>query len=210
MRHQGQSGAPMSQPSASNNSAITRSPAGGINHVAYRCRDAEQTRWFYEDVLGLPLAHAFVSDVVPGLGDRVPFMHLFFRLGNGEYVAFFDQPGTARPEHFARAHSFDRHLALEVADEATLRAWQRHINAMGVTCLGPVDHDFVKSVYMYDPNGLQVELTCRTKSFDETMNHPREAVAKVVEDWVRNTRADKVAMFGAETIDRRSRHEPSR
>ena len=28
----------------------------GLHHNAYRCRDAEQTRKFYEDFLGLPLA----------------------------------------------------------------------------------------------------------------------------------------------------------
>ena len=31
-------------------------PMGNIHHLALRCRDAEQTRWFYEDVLGLKLA----------------------------------------------------------------------------------------------------------------------------------------------------------
>ncbi len=25
---------------------------GNVHHAAYRCRDAEQTRWFYEEVLG--------------------------------------------------------------------------------------------------------------------------------------------------------------
>ena len=28
-----------------------------LHHFAYRCRDAEETRQFYEDVLGLPLVH---------------------------------------------------------------------------------------------------------------------------------------------------------
>ena len=27
----------------------------GLHHNAYRCRDSEQTRRFYEDVIGLPL-----------------------------------------------------------------------------------------------------------------------------------------------------------
>lgn len=30
----------------------------GFHHVAYRCRDSEETRRFYEDVLGLELAAA--------------------------------------------------------------------------------------------------------------------------------------------------------
>ena len=29
----------------------------GLHHNAYRCRDSEETRRFYEDFLGLPLAH---------------------------------------------------------------------------------------------------------------------------------------------------------
>ena len=28
----------------------------GLHHNAYRCRDSEETRRFYEDFLGLPLA----------------------------------------------------------------------------------------------------------------------------------------------------------
>ena len=31
----------------------------GLHHTAYRCADAEQTRAFYEDFLGLPLVDAF-------------------------------------------------------------------------------------------------------------------------------------------------------
>ena len=27
-------------------------PVNGLHHIAYRCRDAEETRRFYEDLLG--------------------------------------------------------------------------------------------------------------------------------------------------------------
>lgn len=180
--------------------------AVGIHHAAYRCRDAEQTRWFYEDVLGLPLAMTLVEEVVPGLGDKVPFMHLFFELGNGEYIAFFDQPGTATPEHFRMAHSFDRHIAFEVQDEATLRAWMKRINGMGVSCFGPLDHGFVRSIYMYDPNGTQVEFTIRTASHEKEMTQGREQARDILAKWSARTRADKEAKFGAAVIDQRSRH----
>ena len=147
-----------------------------------------------------------VLDEVPGLRHKVPYMHLFFELGNGEFVAFFDQPDTATPEHFRRADSFDRHLALEVMDEAALLAWQQRINGMGVSCLGPVDHDFVKSVYMYDPNGLQVELTCRTAHFTDHMGEPPEKLEAVMREWTRSTRAGRRSRkFGAASIDQRSR-----
>jgi catechol 2,3-dioxygenase-like lactoylglutathione lyase family enzyme len=179
--------------------------ACGINHVAYRCRDAEQTRWFYEDVLGLPLVATVIDEVVPGLGDKMPFMHLFFELGNGEYVAFFDQPQSATPKHFERAHSFDRHIALEVEDEAALRAWQQRINARGVSCLGPVDHGFVKSVYMYDPNGTQVELTCRAADFERQLKSDRPTLERNMREWTERMRAEKESRFGAAALDQRSR-----
>ncbi|MDR3419262.1 MAG: VOC family protein [Nevskia sp.] len=182
----------------------------GINHVAYRCRDADQTRWFYEEVLGLPLVGVVVDEKVPGLGHDLPYMHLFFELGNGEYVAFFDQPASATPGHFERVDSFDRHLAMEVKDEAELLAWQARINSRGVSCLGPLDHGFVKSVYMYDPNGLQVELTYRTPEFDRMLRQDAEAVNTSMRAWAERFRAEKERKFGAAAIDQRSRHQPAR
>jgi catechol 2,3-dioxygenase-like lactoylglutathione lyase family enzyme len=179
--------------------------AKGIHHAAYRCRDAEQTRWFYEDVLGFPLTMTLVADEVPGLRRKIPFMHLFFELGNGEYIAFFDQPDTAHADHFRNADSFDRHIAFEVEDEAALRAIQRRINGKGVSCLGPIDHDFVKSVYMYDPNGLQVEFTTRTAAHDRIMADERAGAHRVISEWSARTREGKIAKFGADVLDRRSR-----
>lgn len=75
---------------------------GNVHHAAYRCRDAEQTRWFYEDVLGLPLAAAMVFDEIPGSGRKSDYMHLFFELGDGNFIAFFDEPSTATPDHFLK------------------------------------------------------------------------------------------------------------
>ena len=43
----------------------TAVPIHGLHHFAYRCRDAEETRHFYEDILGLPLVHIVKEDVVP-------------------------------------------------------------------------------------------------------------------------------------------------
>ncbi|MFO1425615.1 MAG: VOC family protein [Steroidobacteraceae bacterium] len=181
-------------------------PATGFNHVAFRCRDAAQTRWFYTEVLGLPLAVALVAEQVPGLGDEIPYMHLFFELGNGEFIAFFDQPETAEPAQFERAHSFDRHVAFEVPTEQAMLEWQARINARGVSCLGPVDHGFVKSVYMYDPNGLQIEITCRTAQYDPVLAAEREQAEANMTQWSARYRDLKVRKFGAAAIDRRSRH----
>jgi glyoxylase I family protein len=61
-----------------------------LHHHASRCQDAEQTRHFYEDLLGLPLVHVIRAENVPSTGERCPYVHLFFRLGDGSCIAFFD------------------------------------------------------------------------------------------------------------------------
>ena len=61
-----------------------------LNHVAYRCRDAQETTEFYADVLGLRLAHTIVQDRVPSTQELAPHAHIFFELGDGSWVAFFD------------------------------------------------------------------------------------------------------------------------
>lgn len=179
----------------------------GVHHGAFRCRDAEQTRWFYEDVLGLVTEGGVVLDEVPGTHAADPYMHIFFRMKNGEYLAFFDAPGSATPNSFERKESFDMHWAFEVESEEALLAMQKRINEMGVSCLGPVDHDFVKSVYMYDPNGVQIELTYRTADHDRIFADERAHFDEVLADWTKRTRDVKEEKFGAEAIDKRSRRK---
>ena len=47
-------------------------PIRGLHHFAYRCRDAEETRHFYEDLLGLPLTHIVRADTIPSTGEHCP------------------------------------------------------------------------------------------------------------------------------------------
>ena len=65
-------------------------PIQQLHHYAYRARDAEETRHFYEDILGLPLYHIIQSDYVPSTGEYCPYTHFFFRLQDGSFIAFFD------------------------------------------------------------------------------------------------------------------------
>lgn len=178
---------------------------GNVHHAAYRCRDAEQTRWFYEDILGLPLAAAMVFDEIPGSDRKSEYMHLFFQLDDGNFIAFFDEPSTATPDHFGRKDSFDVHIAFEVESREAMLAYQERINAAGKGCLGPVDHDFVQSVYMYDPNGIQVEITSKTPDYDQIMADDAAKAHQQVRDWTARTRGVKEGLFGAEALDQRGK-----
>lgn len=182
-----------------------RPALNSIHHTALRCRDAEQTRWFYEDVLGLTSAAAVVLDVVPGTGADNPYMHIFFELGNGDYIAFFDAPGDAEPVDFERKDSFDLHIAFEVGSEDEMLAMQSRIKAAGVGCAGPIEHEFVRSVYFFDPNGIPLEVTYRTAQHDAIMAEDKRKLPEMLTAWTQRTREQKIAKFGADTLDARGK-----
>ncbi|OYU15954.1 MAG: glyoxalase [Alphaproteobacteria bacterium PA4] len=165
----------------------------GIHHSAYRCRDAEETRAFYEDVLGLPLAGLVIEEREPGSGRKNPFVHIFFALGDGNFLAFFDAPGSATPEAFQPVHGFDRHVAFEAADAAALADWQAKLNAAGIPCFGPIDHGFVRSIYFQDPNGLPLEITLRVADHDAIMAAELAAHRAGLAEWTAQKRAAAVA-----------------
>ena len=65
----------------------------GLHHNAYRCRDSEETRKFYEDFLGLPFAGALeINTTKTGRDTRV--LHTFFQMEDGSFLAFFEDPNT--------------------------------------------------------------------------------------------------------------------
>ncbi len=65
----------------------------GLHHNAYRCRDSEETRTFYEDFLGLRMVSAF--EINEGRA-----LHTFFEMDDGSCLAFFEVPGS--PFEFKR------------------------------------------------------------------------------------------------------------
>jgi catechol 2,3-dioxygenase-like lactoylglutathione lyase family enzyme len=166
----------------------------GIHHSAFRCRDAEETRGFYEDVLGLPLAAALAFEEEPGSGKPHPYVHIFFRMPDGNFIAFFDAPDSATAKHFRPAHGFDRHIAFEAETVEALEAWKVRLEAKGVACFGPIDHHFVKSIYMWDPNGLQVEITARTPGHDAILESEAASARDVLSAWSERTKAAKASL----------------
>jgi glyoxylase I family protein len=135
-------------------------PIHGLHHFAYRCRDAEETRRFYEDLLGLPLVHLIRADHVPSTGEYCPYVHLFFQLGDGSYVAFFDLGDDEASAPSPNTPGWVNHLALRCGSLAEVEEAKRRLEAAGVDVIGVTDHKFIKSIYFFDPNGIRLELTC--------------------------------------------------
>lgn len=157
----------------------------GLHHNAYRCRDSEETRKFYEDFLGLPLAEAFeIKQTKTGRDASV--LHSFYEMGDGSYLAFFEAPG--QPFEFKEQHDFDLHIALEV-DEATLAAMHAKGKAAGIHTRGITDHGFLHSVYFRDPNGYVIELTAKMPGHDSAMDRTTNNARGKLDQWQAAKRA---------------------
>jgi catechol 2,3-dioxygenase-like lactoylglutathione lyase family enzyme len=151
----------------------------GLHHNAYRCRDSEETRAFYEDFLGLPLSGALAINETKS-GRQTKVLHTFFRMDDGSFLAFFEAPGT--PFEFKPQHDFDLHIALEVTPD-DLQAMLAKGKAAGIETRGPSDHRFIDSIYFRDPNGYVIELTAKRSGHDEAMDPGHNQAREIVRQW---------------------------
>lgn len=143
----------------------------GLHHAAYRCRNSEQTRAFYEDFLELPLVEAFEISTT-ATGREASVLHTFFQMRNGGCMAFFEAPD--QDFEFRDQHDFDLHIALEV-DYPTLERMLEKGRAHNIDTRGPSDHGFIHSIYFRDPNGYVVELAATPPGYDKRAFDPAGA-----------------------------------
>ena len=129
--------------------AGVRSTGRGVHHVALICSDIERTIDFYDGLLGFPLVEIFENRDYPGSS------HLFFDIGGGNLLAFFDFPGYAHPE-FCESLGGLQHLALSLDDPDWYAARDR-LDAAGVGYVGP-DRGAHHSLYLKGPDGEGLEL----------------------------------------------------
>ena len=151
-----------------------------LHHSAYRCRDSEQTRRFYEDFLGLPLVCALEIGLTKT--DRpVDVLHTFYRLADGSHLAFFDAPEM--PFEFKAQHDFDLHIALEVS-ASELPLMRDKGRAHGIETRGIADHEAMTSIYFRDPNGYVVELCAKDESHDTRMDPRHNGTREIMQRWL--------------------------
>jgi catechol 2,3-dioxygenase-like lactoylglutathione lyase family enzyme len=151
----------------------------GLHHNAYRCRDSEETRAFYEGFLGLPLSGSLaIQETKSGRQTRV--LHTFYRMDDGSFLAFFEVPDM--PFEFKPQHDFDLHIALEV-DAAVLGDMLAKGKARGVETRGISEHEFVRSISFRDPNGYVIELTAKTPEHARLMDPATNGARELLDRW---------------------------
>ena len=154
-------------------------PIQQLHHYAYRARDAEETRHFYEDILGLPMYHIIQSDHVPSTGEYCPYTHFFFRLQDGSFIAFFDLGDDEAALPSPNTPLWVNHIAFRVNNLGELEAMKTRLQAHGVEVIGITDHHIFKSIYFFDPNGVRLELSAQVANEFQMLKESATAHARL-------------------------------
>lgn len=154
-----------------------------LNHAAYVTHDAEATVRFYTKVMGMELASTILGDRIPSTGDAFPYFHLFFRMGDGSTMAFFESPGlpaAAKATH--PAYDVFNHIAFQVDSVEEVERWREWLGTNGVDVIGPIEHEgLVLSIYFRDNNGYRLELTT---PLDKDWNRHTDKAYRDLESWL--------------------------
>jgi len=164
-----------------------------LHHTAYVPRDLEKTRAFYEDIIGLPLVATWrESDEL--FGEIRTYCHCFFELEDGSALAFFQFVSERDQALFGPAMpgSPFHHIALHV-DAATQDAIAARIARAGYTAPETyiLEHGYCRSLYVKDPSGMIVELTCDAPDAvrPEQVQARRETAQKTLAEWLAGNHA---------------------
>ena len=143
----------------------------GFSHIGLSTLDLDATRAFYENVLGFKAVRCDTITVKEGGRIR----HVFFDTGHDQLLAFMEARGVpgvpsdydAGINRGLGTPSAFYHFAFEAGSEAALEEKRNELIAKGVEVTDVVDHDWAKSIYFKDPNGLQLEFCCFTRNLND-------------------------------------------
>ena len=151
----------------------------GFSHVGLATLDMDATLAFYEGVLGFQAVRCDLIELEAGGKIR----HVFLDTGQGQLIAFMEPRGvTTIPDDFDAGinrglglPSGMIHFAFEAGSERELDAKREELIAKGVRVRGVVDHEWCKSIYFKDPNGITLEYCVVTRELveDDARMQPR-------------------------------------
>lgn len=155
-----------------------------LNHAAYLTHDVEATTKFFTEIMGMELASTIFDNKVPSTGDEFPYFHIFFRMGDGSTIAFFEVPGLPpQSESSHPAHDVLNHIALDAGSPEAVHEWYDWLTSNGIEVIGPVDHKgIILSIYFHDPNGIRMEMT---SPVDPEWNAHTDQGYKDLEGWLK-------------------------
>jgi catechol 2,3-dioxygenase-like lactoylglutathione lyase family enzyme len=143
----------------------------GVHHLGLATLDIDRTVEFYTKKLGWEVGWCDIIE--PPEGGKIK--HVFLDTGDGSYVAFMcpeKVPGV--PTEWATDINSAQnlpgafyHFAFWCDDIQHLEDRRAQLLERGVDVTPVVDHEWCRSIYFRDPNGLLLEYCATVRGFDE-------------------------------------------
>jgi catechol 2,3-dioxygenase-like lactoylglutathione lyase family enzyme len=147
----------------------------GFSHVGLSTHDMDATIQFYEGLLRFPR----VGEERIRIKEGGTLRHVLFDAGEGQFIAFIEPnavPGIpldydAGINQGLGLPSGMYHFALRVPSLDELDSRRKELEGHGVAVSPIIDLGVGKSVFFRDPNGIQLELCCQTRPFNQSDLH---------------------------------------
>jgi catechol 2,3-dioxygenase-like lactoylglutathione lyase family enzyme len=131
-----------------------------INHLGYYTSNARKTVEFWTQVMRCKFTSSIWNPELPSTRQPYPYLHIFFELGDGSTVAFFEIPDVGEETPPAEPLRTINHLAMHLDSVEDVYAWKEWLESKGIDVIGPVDHQVILSIYFFDPtSNCRLELT---------------------------------------------------
>jgi catechol 2,3-dioxygenase-like lactoylglutathione lyase family enzyme len=152
----------------------------GFAHLGLATHDMAATIAFYEGMLGFRRVADIHNDVHGGGVVRM----VYFECGHEQFLVFMECKGVEHiPADFDT--SINRglgvpaglyHFAFKVDSSEALEQKRVALSNGGLEISNTVDHGYARSIFLRDPNDLQVEFTCMTRAFQSDDLHQQAHV----------------------------------
>jgi len=133
----------------------------GLRHAVFYVQDLQRTLAFYRDLLGFEVVGEAFAGRAVALRGRAHVTHhelLFIQVG--------DRPSAQDAARGGRQRGL-YHIGIHIGDSMeALRAAKAELEAAGVAMDGASDHGVTWSLYLRDPDGVEIELYCDNPAVD--------------------------------------------
>lgn len=179
----------------------------GVHHFAIAPKNFHQSHYYYTEVMKFPLV-AGVKRQAPGGGWT---KHMFYDIGEGQTMALWDLRGIEGvqldPDSWRAPIStglglprWVNHFAFtcqggEEELEQRRQNWLDHGYHVSMT-----EHEFIKSIYSYDPDGNLVEWTYDTRPINQG---DTDYALRILEDDTPATETDYEGPFWRSTVEKK-------
>lgn len=158
----------------------------GFAHIGVSTHDMDATIRFYDELLGFPR----VGDERIRIKEGGVLRQVSFEVGDGQYLVFMEAKGIASiPSDYDTGingslgvPSGMYHFALRVLSLDDLNLRHKELESRGIEVSSIIDLGYAKSIFLRDPNGIQLELCCQVRAFNESDLHQESEASIALPD----------------------------